>query len=219
MSNPHVAVILSGCGFLDGAEIHEAVISLLALSRAGATVQCTAPDKVQMHVVDHRNGDVMSGEERNVLTESARIARGQIIPLSEVKAADYDAVFLPGGFGAAKNLSNLAVAGPDGAADPDLVRVLSDFHDAGKPIGAVCISPAVTVMALGKGSVTIGNDPGTAGAIGAMGGNHTDCPVTEHHVDTANKIVTAPAYMCDASIADVAAGIEKAVAATLEMCG
>jgi enhancing lycopene biosynthesis protein 2 len=219
MSNPHVCVILSGCGFLDGTEIHEAVISLLALNRAGATVQCAAPSKVQMHVVNHLTGDVVSGEQRNVLVESARIARGQIIPLSEVSPADYDAVFLPGGFGAAKNLSNLAVAGPDGAADPDLTRVLKDFHAAGKPIGAVCIAPAVVVMTLGKGKVTIGSDPGTAGAIGAMGGSHTDCPVTEHHVDTANKIVTAPAYMCDASIADVAAGIEKAVAATLEMCG
>jgi enhancing lycopene biosynthesis protein 2 len=219
MSNPHVCVILSGCGFLDGAEIHEAVISLLALSRAGASVQCTAPDKVQMHVVNHLSGDVATGEQRNVLVEAARIARGAIIPLSDVNAADYDAVFLPGGFGAAKNLSNLAVAGPDGAADPDLVRVLGEFHGAGKPIGAVCISPAVTVMALGKGNVTIGSDPGTAGAIGAMGGSHTDCPVTGHHVDAENKIVTAPAYMCDASIADVAAGIEKAVTTTLEMCG
>ncbi len=219
MSNPHVCVTLSGCGYLDGAEIHEAVIPLLALFRAGASVQCAAPNKVQMHVVDHLSGDVASGEQRNVLVESARIARGAIIPLSEVQATDYDAVFLPGGFGAAKNLSNLAVAGPKGAADPELVRVLGDFHSAGKPIGAVCISPAVTVMALGKGSVTIGSDPGTADAIGAMGGSHTDCPVTGHHVDTENKIVTAPAYMCDASIAEVADGIEKAVASTLELCG
>ncbi len=218
MSNPHVCVVLSGCGFLDGAEIHEAVISLLALSREGATVQCAAPDKAQMHVVNHITGDVAGTEERNVLVESARIARGQIIPLSEVRAADYDAVFLPGGFGAAKNLSNLAVEGPGGAADPELVRVLQDFQAAGKPIGAVCISPAVTVMALGTGDVTIGSDEGTAGAIVAMGGHHTVCPVTEHHVDTENKIVTAPAYMCDATIAEVATGIERAVSATLALC-
>ena len=218
MSNPHVCVILSGCGYLDGAEVQEAVISLLALSRAGATVQCAAPDKNQMHVVNHLTGEEVSGESRNVMIEAARIARGAVIPLADVKADDYDAVFLPGGFGAAKNLSNLAVAGPEGAADPDLVRVLGDFQSAGKPIGAVCIAPAVTVMALGKGHVTIGSDPGTAGAIGAMGGSHTDCAVTEHHVDSDHKIATAPAYMCDASIADVAAGIEKAVASTLAMC-
>ena len=218
MPSPHVCVILSGCGYLDGAEVHEAVISLLALDRQGATVQCAAPDKTQMHVVDHRTGEVIDGEERNVLVESARIARGNILPLTDIKATDFDAVFLPGGYGAAKNLSNLAVAGPEGQADSELIRVLKEFQEAGKPIGAVCIAPAVTVMALGKGDVTIGNDPGTAGAIDAMGGHHTDCPVTGHHVDNENKIVTAPAYMCDASIGDVAAGIEKAVQSTLAMC-
>ena len=218
-SNPHVCVILSGCGFLDGAEIHEAVISLLALSRAGATYQCAAPDKDQMHVVNHLAGAPSEGESRNVLIESARIARGNIIDLATVNAADYDAVFMPGGFGAAKNLSNLAVKGPEGSADPQLVRVLGDFHSAGKPIGAVCISPAVLVMALGKGTVTIGNDEGTAGAIRALGGAHENCGVTELHVDIENKIASAPAYMYDANIKDVAQGIERAVSATLELCG
>ena len=217
MSNAHVAVILSGSGVFDGAEIHESVITLLALSRGGATYRCAAPDKAQMHVVNHLTGQVADGESRNVLVESARIARGEITPLSEISAADFDAVFMPGGFGAAKNLSNFAVKGPDGEADPELVRVLKDFRAAGKPIGAVCISPAVLVQALGEGEVTIGSDDGTAAAIQAMGGEHAACPVTEMHVDRERRLVTAPAYMVDATIADVATGIEKAVGAVLEL--
>lgn len=216
MSQKRVLVILSGCGFLDGAEIHEAVISLLALDRRGAQVQCAAPDKAQHHVVDHRTGQP-TAETRNVLTEAARIARGKIVPLSAVSADDFDAVFLPGGFGAAKNLSTVAFDGPAAQVDPDLARVLQAFRSQGKPIGAVCIAPAVLVAALREGEVTIGDDPGTASAITAMGGAHYACPVTELHVDQARKIVTAPAYMYDARIADVAQGIEKAVAATLEL--
>ncbi len=215
---PHVCVVLSGCGYLDGAEVNEAVITLLSLARGGASYQCAAPDRAQMHVVDHRSGQPIDGESRNALTEAARIARGAIIPLADVSADDYDAIFLPGGYGAAKNLSDLAVRGPEGSADPTLVSLLEAFSAADKPIGAVCISPAVVVMALRRGTVTIGNDAGTAGAIAAMGGAHSDCPVTGLHVDRDNRIVTAPAYMYDASIADVATGIEAAVAATLELC-
>lgn len=213
-----VAVLLSGCGVFDGAEIHEAVITLLTLSRAGVRYQCTAPDKNQLHVIDHRTGNVAEGETRNVLTEAARIARGEIVPLSEIKAADYDALFLPGGFGAAKQFSTFAIDGPDGTVDPDVQRVLRDFHEAGKPIGAVCIAPAVVVQALGKGEVTIGEDAGAAGGIEKLGGKHHTCPVTEMTVDRENKLVTAPAYMYgDAAIKDVAAGIEKAIHAVLEL--
>jgi len=216
MPSQRVLVVLSGCGYLDGAEVHESVISLLAFDRAGASVQCAAPDKAQMHVVDHLKGEPTS-ETRNVLVESARIARGRIVPLSTVKADDYDALFMPGGFGAAKNLSTVATEGPAASVDPDLVRLLKEFRAQHKPIGAVCISPAVLVAALREGDVTIGNDPGTAGAITAMGGVHHDCPVTEMHVDMARKIVTAPAYMYDARISEVATGIEAAVCATLEL--
>lgn len=211
-----VAVVLSGCGFLDGSEIQEAVISLLALDRAGAQVQCAAPDKPQMHVVDHRTMQP-TAESRNVLTEAARIARGRIVPLSQIHAADFDALFLPGGYGAAKNLSTVAVDGPKAQVDPELSRVLREFRAAGKPIGAVCIAPAVLTAALHEGEVTIGDDAGTAAVIEAMGGQHVSCPVTEMHVDRARRIVTAPAYMFEARIADVAAGIEKAVSATLEL--
>lgn len=212
-----VAVVLAGCGYLDGAEIHEAVIALLALDRAGARVRCAAPDKPQHHVVDHLTGEP-TGETRNVLREAARLARGKIAPLADIRAADFDALFLPGGFGAAKNLSTVAFDGPGATVDPEVARVLREFRAAGKPIGAVCIAPAVLVAALREGEVTIGCDPGTAGAIAAMGGTHVACGVTELHVDRARKIVTAPAYMYgDERIANVAAGIEKAVAATLEL--
>lgn len=217
--SPRVCVILSGCGVFDGAEIHESVITLLALARKGARVQCTAPDKPQLHVIDHLRGQVAEGESRNVLVEAARIARGAIIPLSDVQIDDYDAVFMPGGFGAAKNLSDFAVNGASGSADPELVRVLKGFRAAGKPIGAVCIAPAVLVMALGEGAVTIGSDQGTAGAIESLGGQHISCPVETAHIDTQRKLVTAPAYMIDTSIDQVARGIEEAVDAVLGMCG
>ncbi|MEC7947579.1 MAG: isoprenoid biosynthesis glyoxalase ElbB [Myxococcota bacterium] len=218
MSTRKVCVILSGCGVFDGAEIHESVVTLLALARAGATYRCAAPDKPQMHVVNHLSGAVSPGEERNVLVEAARIARGTISPLSEVRADDYDAVFLPGGFGAAKNLSDFAVQGASGSADPDVVRVLREFRAAGKPIGAVCIAPAVLVLALGEGEVTIGSDADTAAAIGAAGGTHVVCPVDEMHVDEQRRLVTAPAYMIETTLDQVAEGIEKAVLATLSLC-
>lgn len=213
-----VAVILAGAGHLDGSEIREAVLSLLALDRAGARVQCAAPDKPQHHVVDHLTRQVVPGETRNVLHEAARIARGQVVPLSAVDVADYDALFLPGGFGVAKNLCTFAFEGAQGRVDPEVARVIRAFRAAGKPIGAVCIAPALLVLALGEGEVTIGDDPGTAAAIAAMGGENHVCPVDRIHVDRARKLVTAPAYMYgDASISGVADGIDAAVRATLEL--
>lgn len=217
-SSPRVLVVLSGAGYLDGAEITEAVVSLLSLGRAGASVQVAAPDKPQAHVVNHLTGEVQEGEGRNVMVEAARIARGKVIPLSEASHEGFDALFLPGGYGAAKNLSTFAFEGTGGRVDPDLARLLQGFHAAGKPIGAVCISPAVLVLGLGKGTVTIGDDAGTAEAIEAMGGSHCACPVTEITVDEDNRVVTAPAYMYgSAPIQDVAAGIERAVSATLAL--
>lgn len=218
MSKPRkVVVVLSGCGFRDGSEIHESVVTLLALSREGAEVQCAAPDKDQASVVDHYTGKT-TGETRNVLTEAARIARGKVRPLSEIRAADYDAIFLPGGFGAASNLSSFAADGADAMVEPQLARLLQDFHAAGKPIGAVCIAPAVVAAALRGGTLTIGHDAGTAARLEAMGATHQTCPVTEAVVDRDNRIVTAPAYMESAPLRDIATGIEKAVHATLELC-
>lgn len=214
---PRVAVVLAGCGYLDGSEINEAVISLLALNRAGARVRCFAPAGPQMHVVDHLTGQVVPGAVRDVLHESARIARGKIEPLGVLDVDEFEAVFLPGGFGAAKNLSSFATQGPQGAVIPELARVLREFREARKPIGAVCIAPAVVVMALGEGSVTIGHDAGTAAAIEALGGQHQVCPVQGAHIDTQRRIVTAPAFMEHAQLAQVADGIEAAVKATLEL--
>lgn len=212
----NILVILSGSGVYDGSEIHEAVIALLALASAGASVTCSAPNKNQLHVINHATGDVMD-ETRNVLVEAARISRGNILDLSTVDQGDYDGVFLPGGFGAAKNLCTFAVEGADCSIDADVKRVLKDFHNAGKPIGAVCIAPAVVVKALGGVTVTIGQDEGTAAALSAMGGTHAPQAVTECHVDAANKVVTAPAYMLEAPIDKVAVGIQAAVTEVLRL--
>jgi len=216
-TGPRVAVVLSGCGYLDGAEINESVISLLALNRAGAQVQVFAPDKPQMHVVNHLAGAPAEGQRRNVLVESARIARGHIQPLSQLACDNFDALFLPGGFGVAKNLSTFAVDGTAGTVDADLAAILRAFRAADKPIGAVCIAPAVLVLALHEGDVTIGSDPDAAAAIDALGGKHQVCPVQQAIVDRQRKLATAPAFMEDVQLAAVADGIEQAITATLSM--
>ena len=174
MSDKNILVILSGCGLYDGAEIHESVLTLLAIARSGASVTIAAPNKDQMHVINHATGDVM-GQTRNVMVEAARIARGEISDLATVQVENHHAVFLPGGFGAAKNLCTFATEGPECSIDPDVQRLLKDFHAAGKPIGAVCIAPAVLVKALGDIAVTIGSDPSTAQALAAMGGTPGGC--------------------------------------------
>lgn len=215
-----VGVVLSGCGFLDGSEIHEAVLTLLALDRAGAEVTCLAPDIEQASVVDHK---LHAGGEgrRNVLVESARIARGKITDLAKAKVADFDAVVMPGGYGAAKNLSNFASAGAAARVDPEVARFLREAHRAKKPIGAWCIAPATLAAALRDErahlKLTIGSDEGTAKALEQMGAKHVVCPVDDARVDEENRIVTTPAYMYDARIGQVAAGIDKAVAKLLSM--
>ena len=192
---------------------------LLALDRAGAKIDCMAPDMEQLHVMNHLS-QTESDEKRNVLVESARIARGDIQNLKDVTASQIDALIIPGGFGAAKNLSDFAVKGPEATVHPQVQRVISEMLDAGKPIGALCIAPATLVRAIAEKSpeVTIGNDTGTASAISKMGGVHIDCSVDEIHVDQKNKIVTTPAYMLGPGIKDVAVGIEKLVTAVLELC-
>jgi len=213
-----IGVLLSGCGVNDGCEIHEAVIALLTLDRAGAETVCMAPDVEQFDVVNHLTGEA-TGEKRNVLVESARIARGNIKDISKVRAADIDGLIIPGGFGAAKNLSNFAVKGKDAVVNGDVKRLLNDMVTTAKPVGAICIAPATLTKALeGKNpEVTIGNDIGTAGAIEAMGGQHKECSVDMIHVDSNNKLVTTPAYMLGPGIKDVAVGIEKLVNKVLEL--
>ena len=215
-----VGVVLSGCGVYDGSEIHEAVITLLALDRAGAEVLCMAPDIDQLHVVNHLTGEVAEGESRNVLVESARIARGNIVDIKGVTAADFDALILPGGFGAAKNLCDFAVNGPDCSVDPDVARLLKETVQAKKPLGAVCITPALLAKVLGAEiapSLTIGTDAETAEAVQKMGAAHVECPVRETVVDRENKIVTSPAYMLAGRINEAADGIEKTVKTLLSM--
>ncbi len=218
MSGKKVSVVLSGCGFLDGAEIHESVVALLALSKAGAEYTVAAPDKVQHHVVNHHTGEEMAGEQRNVRVEAARIARGPVLSLPEVDVNDYDALFLPGGFGAAKNLCSFAFEGRGASIDPEIQSLIQRFHQAGKPIGAVCISPALVALALGKGRLTIGTDEDTAAELEALGASHQSAQVEVAVVDHENRIVTAPAYMADAQVHEVAAGIEAAITELLAMC-
>ena len=219
MANPRVGVILAGCGVYDGAEIHEAVLTLLALDRAGAEVVCLAPDVPQMHVVNHLTGQAAPGETRNVLVESARIARGSVRDVAKAAAAEFDALIIPGGFGAAKNLSSFAVDGDRCTVDAGVARLVQGVHAAGKPVGAMCIAPVILARLLGaeKPSLTIGNDPGTAGKVDAMGGCHVACPAGGIVVDAKGKLVTTPAYMVAGRISEAAEGIGKLVTEVLRM--
>ncbi|MFP4451737.1 MAG: isoprenoid biosynthesis glyoxalase ElbB [Desulfosalsimonas sp.] len=214
----NVGVLLSGCGVYDGSEIHETVITLLALEQNGASTVCMAPDIPQHHVVNHFTGQPTE-ETRNVLVESARIARGEITDIKHVRTVDLDALIIPGGFGAAKNLSDFAIKGKDAEVHPEVRRLITEMADAKKPTGALCISPAVLAKVLEDRhpQVTIGNDLGTAEAIEAMGGSHTVCEAGSIHVDTENKLITTPAYMIGSSISDIAEGIEKLVKKVLDM--
>ncbi len=219
MKKPRIGVVLSGCGVYDGAEIHESVLTLLALDRAGAEAVCLAPNVAQAHVVNHLTGQVAEGETRNVLVEAARIARGAIHDLAGFDPSGLDALLLPGGFGAAKNLSTFAFEGAACTVNADVARVVRAVHAAGKPVGAICIAPVVLAQLLGteKPSVTIGTDAGTAEAIEKMGGRHVACPVKETVVDHDRRLVTTPAYMLANSISEAAAGIEKLVSEVLAM--
>lgn len=212
-----VAVILSGCGVYDGAEIHESVITLLRLDQRGAQVQCFAPNIPQLHVIDHLTGEQTS-ETRNVLVESARIARGQVKDIREADVSEFDALIVPGGFGAAKNLSNFAVEGDKCTVQPDVLALAEAFAEAGKPVGLMCISPALAAKIYGPGVVcTIGNDAGTSAAVVKMGGTHEECDVHDIVEDTQRKLVTTPAYMLATSISDAASGINKLVDRVLEL--
>lgn len=218
---PHtIGVILSGCGFRDGAEIQESVLTLLALDRMGVKTLCMAPNVDQRKVVNHLTGQDVA-EKRNVLAESARICRGNITDVAKVKAAQLDALVLPGGYGAALNLSDFALKGAKATVNPDVARLVREVHKAGKPICAICIAPAVIAKVLGdeKPLLTIGNDEGTADAMEACGAKHENCAVREFVVDEKRKIVSTPAYMLGPSIAHVAEGIEKAVRETVAMIG
>lgn len=214
-----VAVILSGCGVYDGTEIHESVLTLLALDRAQAQVICAAPDIFQLHVVNHFTGQPVPNEKRNVLVESARIARGAIVALSQLKLDEIDAIILPGGFGAAKNLCDFAVAAEKYQVNPEVAKVLRLAHQMGKPIGFICIAPAIAAKVFGTEKVefTIGTDKATAAILQSSGAKHIPCKVHEVAVDRRLKIVTTPAYMLAQRITEAEAGINKLVQTVLEM--
>jgi enhancing lycopene biosynthesis protein 2 len=213
-----IGVVLSGCGVYDGSEIHEAVFTLLAIDRNGAEAVCMAPN-AGFPVVNHLTGEA-AGETRNALVEGARIARGKIRDIAEVTAADIDALVFPGGFGAAKNLCNFAVKGAGAEVLPEVARLLKEVVAAKKPVGAICIAPALVAAALGREyapQLTIGTDAGTAAAIDQTGSRHVACPVTEFVVDEKNRIVSTPAYMLAGSISEAYEGIDKAVRTVIAM--
>lgn len=213
-----IGVILSGCGVFDGSEIHEAVCTLLSLQQRGAGYRCLAPDR-DFDVVDHRTHKP-TGETRNVLTEAARIARGEIDDLAAVKGTDYDAFVLPGGFGAAKNLCTFAVDGPECDVDPEVERVLTEAHAAGRPVGFICIAPAVAARVFGEAlnpKLTIGHDKGTASAIEQLGARHVEADATAIVTDAECGVVSTPAYMEAKGPAEVFTGVDKLVAQLLSM--
>jgi len=216
-----IAVILSGCGVYDGAEIHESCAALLALERERAAAVICAPSGPQMHVIDHLAGEPEAGASRDIRRESARIARGPIADLADVSVDEIDAVLLPGGFGAAKNLCDFAVAGADCRVDDKVAAFLQAVHAAGKPIGAMCIAPVILARLFGGDKsprLTIGNDPQTAAAIETMGAEHVDCAVNDHVIDKQRRFVTTPAYMLAGNIAEVFDGATGFVKALLDLC-
>ena len=210
------AVILAGCGVFDGAEIHEATLTLLAIAKAGASYQCFAPDKEQAQVVNHVTGST-SYESRNVLVESARIARGKIKPLNLYDPESFDALILPGGFGVAKNLCSFAFEGSDCTVDPEVELSVIASVEAGIPIGALCIAPALMAKILPGAKVTIGNDNDTAKAIEKMGAKHQITNHAELVIDKKYKLVTSPCYMLDADIVQIAEGTENVVKELIEL--
>jgi enhancing lycopene biosynthesis protein 2 len=210
------AVILAGCGVFDGAEIHEATLTLLAIAKAGASYQCFAPDKEQAHVVNHVTGST-TDESRNVLIESARIARGKIKPLNLYDPESFDALILPGGFGVAKNLCSFAFEGSDCTVDPEVELSIIASVEAGIPIGALCIAPALMAKILPGAKVTIGNDVSTAEAIIRMGAMHHNTNHAEVVIDNKYKLVTSPCYMLDADIVQISEGTEKVVNELIEL--
>lgn len=219
-----VAVVLAGCGRGDGSEIHEAASCLIHLDRHKITYKCFAPDKPQADVIDHATGKPMN-ERRNVMVESARISRGDIAPLSKLDVDAFAAIVFPGGYGAAKNLCTFAKDGPNCKVDPDVERVVKGFRAKGKPIAMCCIAPVIAAKVLGTQAggpgceVTIGDDAATAGAIAEMGSKNISRPVTETVVDTKNRLVTTPAYMCESGPYGVFTGIGRMIDELVKMIG
>lgn len=211
-----IAVVLAGCGVFDGAEIHEATLTLYSIVKNGGMYEIFAPDIEQHHVINHITGQEMP-EKRNVLIESARIARGRIKSLSEFKAKDFDALIFPGGFGVAKNLCSFAFDGANCKVNHDVEKAIRSMAEQNKPIGALCISPVLLAKVLGKVEITTGQDRNTSDAVKKMGATHTETTHGEIVIDKKNKLVTTPCYMLDAHIGQIGDGANNLVKAVFEM--
>ncbi len=212
----NVAVLLAGCGVYDGSEIQEVVLALLALHKQGASVRCFAPNISQMHVIDHVTGNAVD-DSRNVMVEAARIVRGTVADLSEYKANAFDALVLPGGFGAAKNLSDFAVKGADCTVNEQVAKAVLSTNEAGKVIGAMCIAPVILARLIPGVTITLGDDGDAAKGAEKMGANHKVASHGEVVVDHANKVVTTPAYMLDANISQIEEGASALIKKVLSM--
>jgi len=210
------AVVLAGCGVFDGSEIHEATMTLYAIVKNGAEYEIFAPDIPQHHVINHITGKEMK-ESRNVLIESARIARGKIRALKEFRPESFDAVIFPGGFGVAKNLSDFAFSGPACKVNPEVEKAVTGMVKIGKPVGALCIAPAILAKILDKPLLTIGQDEGTAKTIESMGAVHKITGHGEVAVDPGYKVVTAPCYMLEANIIQIAEDADAVVREVLKL--
>jgi enhancing lycopene biosynthesis protein 2 len=205
----NIGLLLAGCGYLDGAEIQEGVSAMIALSELGATILPLAVDMPQHHVIDHQSGSPVE-ESRNVLTETARITRGSVVSLDQLDLDSLDALVIAGGFGVAKNYCDFAFKGTETTVHPAVASLIKNCHEAKKPIGAMCIAPALLAAVLGQTApvtLTIGNDPGTAQAIEAFGCRHVPCPVDQCVIDEAHKVVSTPAYMLGRNAFEVFSGI------------
>jgi len=211
-----IAVILSGCGNQDGSEIHEATLTLWAIHKNGAEYQCYAPDIFQHHVLNHRTGKEMD-ERRNVLIESARIARGNVLDLAEFNQNAHDALIIPGGLGAAKNLSSFAFAGSDCEINADVEGAVKQMVQAGKPVGALCIAPVLLAKIIDKALVTIGQSPEVIQKINAIGTRHQTTLQGEITVDRERKLVTTPCYMLDARVDQIGEGADRLVREILQL--
>lgn len=213
-----IAVILAGCGVMDGSEIQESVLTMLHIDQQGAAYECFAPDISQYDVINHATGQPLT-EERNVFVESARIARGVIKTLDKLNVDAFDALIIPGGFGVAKNLCDFAFKAEKMTINEQVANTIKTFHQAKKPVGLICISPVMAGNLFGPGvKCTIGTDPETAQAVEKMGAVHVPCDVTEIVVDETHKLVTTPAYMLAKHISEVYTGIEKLVKQVIVLC-
>lgn len=224
-----IGILLSGCGVYDGAEIQESVLAMLAIKEAGHDYICISIDKKQHHVVNHTNGEEMN-EERNMLVEAARIARGEVVAIDQIEPADIDALVIPGGFGSAKNFSSWAFNGPDATILPEVKLLIVNLVNIGKPICALCVSPVVVAKALEdstvKANLTLGSSeegspydiPGFHAGIQNVGATSTEKTIREINIDETNRIVSAPCYMMDANILEIRDNIKAAISATIALC-